>query len=559
MYTQEEIKAAGLDDFRVFLRQVWDHLGLPKPTPVQNDIARTLQVGPDRLIIEAFRGVGKTWITAAYVLWTLFLDPQKKVMVVSASQPLADNFAIFCKSLINDMPLLAHLRPRASQRTSNLAFDVGPATPDPSPSIKSAGITGQITGSRADVIVPDDIEVPKNSYTHVLRERLAELVKEFDAILKPGGKVRYLGTPQIEQSIYNRLDTRGYTTRIWPAEIPDNIDRYHGKLSPFIVKKIQKGVAPGTPVEPTRFSREELNSRLASYGRAGYALQFMLDTSPSDADRHPLRCSDFIVSDIDKDMAHVKLVWSSDRVSRLEDLQCGGLDGDCFHGPAFKSQEMASFSGTVAAVDPSAGGKDETAYAIVKYLHGMLYLVDVGGFKDGFSEMTLERLALRFARWGVNYVITEKNYGGGMFDSLLKPVLTKHKAGSIDDEYKGWSKGQKELRVCDTLEPILQTHRLVVHRRLLEEDLKVQAETPLHSFVFQMSRLTRDRGALAHDDRVEAVSMAVGYWTEKMARDRDLALGAHREQALEAELRKFHDQIFDPFGKKGRNHVSMWN
>ena len=133
MYTKEEIEAAGLDDFRVFLRQVWDFLGLPPPTPVQNDIAWHLQHGDRRLVIEAFRGVGKSWITVAYVLWCLFLDPQEKIMVVSASQELADNFSKFCKQLIREMPLLQHLAPRQGQRDSAISFDVGPATPSKDP------------------------------------------------------------------------------------------------------------------------------------------------------------------------------------------------------------------------------------------------------------------------------------------------------------------------------------------------------------------------------------------------------------------------------------------
>jgi hypothetical protein len=53
-----------LQDFRVFLTMVWRHLNLPDPTPVQLDIAHWLQHGPRRKIIEAFRGVGKSWITS---------------------------------------------------------------------------------------------------------------------------------------------------------------------------------------------------------------------------------------------------------------------------------------------------------------------------------------------------------------------------------------------------------------------------------------------------------------------------------------------------------------
>ena len=69
-------------DFRKFLYTVWRHLNLPDPTPIQYDIARWLQSGPKRLIIEAFRGVGKSWATVAYVLWLLYCDPQHRVMVI---------------------------------------------------------------------------------------------------------------------------------------------------------------------------------------------------------------------------------------------------------------------------------------------------------------------------------------------------------------------------------------------------------------------------------------------------------------------------------------------
>jgi len=76
----------GLQDFRNFLHVTWQHLGLPSPTPVQYDIARYLQTGPRRLVIEAFRGVGKSYITSAFVVHQLLLDPAKTILVVSASK-----------------------------------------------------------------------------------------------------------------------------------------------------------------------------------------------------------------------------------------------------------------------------------------------------------------------------------------------------------------------------------------------------------------------------------------------------------------------------------------
>lgn len=514
-------------------------------------MAYNLQHAPRRFVIEAFRGVGKSWILVAFVLWNLFLDPQKNVMVVSASQQLADNFSTFCKQLIEGMPLLQHLKPRLGQRDSNIQFDVGPARSSKDPSVKSVGITGQLTGSRADIIVADDIEVPKNSQTFLLRERLAELVKEFDAVIKPDGRIIYLGTPQVEESLYNRLPERGYTVRVWTAEIPKKPSVYNGHLAPYVQKRIDAGWAAGTPVDPDRFDTEDLAERRASYGRAGYALQYMLDTSLSDADKHPLKLRDLIIHDVDPEMGHVKLVWSGARDQTLQDLQAGGIGDDRYQMALFKSPEMAKYTGTVMAIDPSGKGKDETAYAIVRFLYGQLYLVDVGGFTDGFSERTLGALAAAALRHGVNYVIAEENYGGGMFTQLLKPVLAQLKAGAIDEEWKGWSTGQKELRILDTLEPLVQSHRLAVDRRVIEKDLEVQQETPQYSFVHQYTRLSRDKGALQNDDRIEAVSMACAYWTERMSRDTDAAHKAHQEELKKQALRRFME------GASGRKQKGL--
>ena len=57
-----------LKDFRNFLYLCWKHLNLPEPTPIQYDMANFIQGTDQRIVINAFRGVGKSWITSAYVL-----------------------------------------------------------------------------------------------------------------------------------------------------------------------------------------------------------------------------------------------------------------------------------------------------------------------------------------------------------------------------------------------------------------------------------------------------------------------------------------------------------
>lgn len=538
------------EDFRKFIYVVWNHLNLPEPTPAQYDIAHYLQNGPKRCVIEAFRGVGKSWLTSAFVCWLLLNDPQKKILVVSASKERADAFSSFVKRLINDIPILHHLRPKEGQRDSMIAFDVGPAKPDHSPSCKSVGVFGQMTGSRADVIVMDDVEIPSNSATQQMRDKLSEAVKEVDAILKPlpTSRIIYLGTPQQEQSLYNELGERGYELRIWPALYPelDKIESYKGRLAPWITKAIE--VDPkvcGKPTDPRRFGEEDLLERRASYGRAGFALQFQLDTSLSDADRYPLKVSDLIVMNLNPTMGHLKVVWAAAPDKTINELPNVALTGDRYYRPMWHTEEMGEYTGCVMAIDPSGRGTDETGYAIVKVLAGNMFLMAAGGLLGGYSDETLETLARLAKMHQVNHVIVEANFGDGMYTKLLTPVMARHHKCFIE-EVKHSS--QKEMRIIDTLEPVMSTHRLIVDQKVIQRDFE-SVKDPKYSLFYQMTRITRDRGALIHDDRLDALSMAVGYWVEHMARDNDKAVYQMRNDAMQDELRKF---VGHALGRKPR-------
>lgn len=530
------------EDFRYFLVLVWKHLMLPTPTWVQLDIAGFLQHGPDRKVIEAFRGVGKSWITSAYVCWRLLRNPQVKIMVVSASKERADQFSTFTLRLIAEMPLLQHLFPRADQRQSKIAFDVAPARADHSPSVKSVGIFGQLTGGRADEIVADDVEVPNNSETQGMRDKLAERVKEFDAVLKPGGKVTYLGTPQCEDSLYNQLPDRGYEIRIWPARLPDKAalkTTYGDRMAPRIHELLEKGGKPRDPVDPTRFDDEDLLKREMSYGRSGFALQFMLDTRLSDADKYPLKLSDLIVTSLNVDTAPERMIWSSDPQYRLQDLQCVGLNGDRYNRPAALFGDWIPYEGSVIAIDPSGRGKDETTYAVVKMLNGYLYVTETGGLQGGYEDEVMVALAMAAKRNKCNLGIIESNFGDGMFTRLFTPHLGRVGYSMSVEEVR--SNRQKELRIIDTLEPVMNQHRLVVCPSVIRKDMESVKQYPpeqalKRQLFYQMSRITKDRGALAFDDRLDALAMAVAYWVELMGQDENAKVQQRQELLMDADL-----------------------
>jgi hypothetical protein len=538
------------NDFRTFLSVVWSFLQLKEPTKTQLDIASYLAIGPKRRIVQAFRGVGKSWITAAYVLWRLHCDSELKILVVSASKQAADNFSTFCLQLINGMPELHHLRPRAGQRDSKINFDVGPARESKDPSVRSVGITGQLTGSRADLIVPDDVETPSNSQTQQQRDKLSELVKEFDAILKPGGDIVYLGTPQTEASLYSALQTRGYSTRIWPARYPhpdDAIKTYGHRMSPRVTKAIEADPRLiGQTVEPGRFSNEDLAMREASYGRSGFALQFMLDTTLSDALRYPLKLSDLMVMDLDPDRAPDTLVWGNDPAGVWDVLPSVGLTGDRYYRPIFVSKDTyAPYTGSVMTIDPSGRGKDELGFCVTKMSHGRIFCVALGGLQGGYEDANLTFLAELAKKHKVNLILIESNFGDGMFTQLLKPVMGRVYPCTVEEIHHT---GQKELRIIDTLEPVLNQHRLIVDRKVIQLDFQTAQDhygdrgTQYQAF-YQMSRITKDRRSLAHEDRLEALAMGVAYWVDSMARDSVKASSELKDQLFDLQLKHFMKSV----------------
>ena len=555
------------EDFRYFLVVVWRHLQLPDPTPVQLDIAEYMQSGPSRRIVEAFRGVGKSWMAAAYTLWLLRNDPQKKIMVVSASKVRADDFAQFCLRLIREMPLLQCLDPdRDDQRSASNRFDVRPAIPDQSPSVKSVGVFGQLTGSRADLILADDTEVPNTSWTVSMREKLISCVGEFNAILKPGGEIMMLGTPQTEESIYNKLRMRGYDCRIWPARYPKNPAKYGDCLAPMILESCKDST--NQPTDPGRFSDLDLLEREASYGRSQFTLQFQLDTSLSDLMRFPLRVQDLIVLEVD-DHAPEKVVWSSGAEYRITDLPSVGFSGDYYHRPAFIHGEWLELDGCVMFVDPSGKGSDETAYAIVGQLNGNLYVLEVGAYAEGYTDVVLEGLAKAAKRRNVNLILLEDQFGQGMLQSLLQPFLREHHPCTIEPVR---SNVQKERRIINALEPVMNQHRLVINRSVIEQDSRGRddesVETSLAYQLFhQLTHITVEPKCLQHDDRLDALAGAIQYWNESLAIDEDRAIKERQAELWDLELEAYMGNLEGaldakvlgiPLDQLGRSDAEGW-
>jgi len=525
-------------DFRYFLTAIWKELNLPQPTRAQLAIAKYLQHGPKRLQISAFRGVGKSWITAAYVLWTLFKDPDQKIMVISASKERADNFSIFCQKLILDIPWLSHLQPRSDdQRWSRISFDVGPAKAHQAPSVKSVGITGQMTGSRANLLIFDDVEVPGNSATDMQREKLLQLVTEAEAILIPEGhsRIMFLGTPQSVFSIYRKLAERSYKPFVWPARYPRKVSGYEGFLAPELEKDLEEHGQEDLSWSPTdtRFSDFDLIEREAAMGRSNFMLQFMLDTSLSDAEKFPLKFQDLIVTSVNPDQGPENIVWCSDPRNVLKELPAVGLPGDRYYSPMAIQGEYRAYSETICAVDPSGRGTDETVAVYLSQLNGLIYVREIRAYKDGYSDNTLRNILSGCRSHKVSRVLVESNFGDGMVSELMKKHAIEMKVAVDFDEVRATTR--KEERIIDTLEPLMNQHRLVVDPKVIEWDYRSNPDDApelrlQYMLAYQMSRVCREKGAIKHDDRLDALALGCKYFLDAVALSAQQEIVERRKQ-----------------------------
>ena len=296
----QDVLKALQDDFKLFLQALWEQLDLPSPTVLNTQLQTTYRTVLNDYRSKPSEESAKSWITGAFVLWTLFKDSEKKIMIISASKERADNMSIFLQKLIIETPWLKHLQPKSDDaRWSRISFDVN-CSPHQAPSVKSVGITGQLTGSRADLMILDDVEVPGNSMTELMREKLLQLCTEAESILtpKPDSRILILGTPQTTFTIYRKLAERNYRPFVWPARYPRNSKLYEGLLAPQLQEDIDNGADPWEVTDPDRFDNDDLLEREASMGRSNFMLQFMVDTSLSDAEKFPLKMADLVVTSV---------------------------------------------------------------------------------------------------------------------------------------------------------------------------------------------------------------------------------------------------------------------
>lgn len=160
---------------------------------------------PERVLM-VFRGAAKSTIYAIWKAYGLYRDRTKVSLIWAADDKLATKLTRDTLNVLRHHPLCAGMLPRKPGAQS---FWVHGATDARNPSMEAVGVNSNATGSRANDLDFDDIEVPKNIKTPEARLNLRMRIDDSAHIAVPGSQATFIGTPHTHDSIYTELEEGG--------------------------------------------------------------------------------------------------------------------------------------------------------------------------------------------------------------------------------------------------------------------------------------------------------------------------------------------------------------
>ena len=141
-------------------------------------------------------------------------------------------------------------------------------------------------------------------------------------------------------------------------------------------------------------------------------------------------------------------------------------------------------------------------------------------YRDGYSDNTLLDILRGCKKFNVTKLVVETNFGDGIVSELFKKHLQQTKQAIDVEEVR--ANVRKEDRIIDSLEPVLNQHRLIVDKSVIDWDYKSNAtEAPelrlMYMLFYQLSRMCREKGAVKHDDRIDCLAQGVKYFTDALS------------------------------------------
>ncbi len=418
---------------------IWNGVqGLETPA-VHIKIARWLddnwRQGNKHLLLMAFRACCKSTLVGLFCAWLLFLNPNLRILVLAADLNLSRKMVRNVKKIIERNPLTNMLKPDNPDQWATDLFTVKRSKEMRDPSMLARSITANMTGSRADIIICDDVEVPTSCETADKRRFLREVLAEIDYVLVPGGVQLYVGTPHHYFSIYadqprveldeERIFLEGFKRLVLPILTPN-----------------------GESVWPERFPLSEIERIRKHTGPNKFSSQMML--RPISIANGRLNPDDLVFyGDELEESISVERLWLKLRGKKL-------VSASCWWDPSFRAGDKGGDASVVAAVFTDEEGQ--------RYLHAIEYLSYDAQSNEDEATQQCRQIDVFLKRFNLPSVTVEINGIGRFLPSLLRKVLVQQKNGASVVEASNFR--AKETRILESFDALLAARGLMVHERV---------------------------------------------------------------------------------------------
>lgn len=448
-------------DFRIFLI-LWNRVQGQDTPHIHLRMADWLQArwigGDRRLLLMAFRSCGKSTIVGVFAAWLLYTDPNLRILVLAAEGTLARRMVRNVRRMIERHPLTGGLKPPSADQWAGERFTVLRNLELRDPSMMARGVDANITGSRADIIICDDVEVPNTCDTAEKRRALREVLSELEFILTPGGSILYVGTPHSWFTLY------ADEARLEAGETRPFLDGYARLKLPILD-------AGGQSAWPERYSVDDITRMKDKAGAHKFASQMLLQ---------PVNIAEGRLNP-----ALLRRYESGiDYIRELNRMEIAG-------------RKIVSCS---AYWDPAFGGGDGSVLAVIfgddegeLWLHKIAYLKN-DGTTDAATGQCLQVAAIMRDLY-VPSVTIEINGIGKFLPQILRRELGKARIPCAVLERS--NSRPKDIRILEAFETVMAARLLHVHGDVLN--------TP---FATEMQEW-RPGGTRGHDDGLDAVAGAL--------------------------------------------------
>ena len=411
-------------------------------------------------LLMAFRNSGKSTLIGLFCAWALYQNNNIRILVLAADSSLAEKMVRNVKHIIEKHILTSALRPRKKEEWASDKFTIARSGELRDPSMLAKGVEANLTGLRADLIICDDVEVPKNCDSQLKRDELRKKLDELDYIVTPDGMQLYIGTPHTFYSIYQTTEEEG----------KEDIRPY---LKGFAKLKLPILNDAGKSVWPERFSEEKIAAIRQRSGELKFASQMMLEavnSANSILDPQDLRIYDDRIS---------LQFCNGQEVLKIGDKRM--ISVSCWWDPAF-SQKKENDNSVIACVFVGEDGR--------YYLHDLEYIKVSAEKDDNVASMQCRKVAEFLSRNYIPAIHVETNGIGRFLPGILKQTLPSLCwQAAVLEEY---SSKNKEDRILEAFETLLAEKALFISKKVYGT-----------GFVQEMREWG---GKNCHDDALDAVA-----------------------------------------------------